>query len=66
MQNDGYFVDVNLVYIIKAFIYSPIVKLEGHIKITHEDTQYNLSELSGLCVLERNGSVTHFPRRSVR
>jgi hypothetical protein len=66
MQNDGYFVNVILVCIIKAFICRRIVKLEGHTKITHDDTQYNLSELSGLCVLEINGSVAHFPGRSVR
>jgi hypothetical protein len=38
MQNDGYIVDVILVYIIKAFICTPIVKLEARIKITHKDT----------------------------
>jgi hypothetical protein len=45
MQNDGGFVDVTLVYIIKASICRLIVKLEGHIthserfgiKVTHED-----------------------------
>jgi hypothetical protein len=66
MQNDGYFVDVILVYIIKAFIYSPIVKLEGHIK-NHARGHNIICQNCQVCAhLERNGIVTHFPCRSVR